>query len=60
MHPADPRSSEAIPAFDSISVSSSRPATGGQGGAMRNHGQGKVRKVQSSAFVSAAQARNAD
>ena len=57
MHPADPRSTENIPAFDNISVASSRPATGGNGG-NRDNRLGKVRKVQSSAFVSAAQARN--
>ena len=54
MHPADPRSTEHIPALDNISVASSRPATGGNGGSRENR-LGKVRKVQSSAFVSAAQ-----
>ena len=41
----DPRSTEAIPALDNISVASSRPATGGQGGALRDNRLGKVRKV---------------
>lgn len=45
MNPADPRSTENIPAFDNISVASSRPATGGQGGGARDNRMGKVRKV---------------